>query len=105
MLRAGTDRRCSFLPLEMNSRRHALHELAARRARSSMHVRYLTRARVRLHICEWPFTYSDAFRKVISHVGSFTNIRGAHNLQYLVRTTERKPLTVFLQSGSHDFGE
>jgi hypothetical protein len=28
---------------------------------------------------------------------------GAHNLQYLVRTTERKPITVFLQSGTHDF--
>lgn len=35
--------------------------------------------------------------------GSFTNIRGAHTLQYLVRTTERRPITAFLQSGSHDF--
>ena len=32
----------------------------------------------------------NAFRKVISHVGSFTNIRGAHNFPYLVRTTPRK---------------
>ena len=71
-----------------------------------MHVRHLTRARARsVAYLQMTFTYSDAFRKVISHVGSFTNIRGAHNLQYLVRTTERKPLTVFLQSGSHDFGE
>jgi hypothetical protein len=35
--------------------------------------------------------------QVISHVGSFTNIRGAHNMPYLVRTTARRPLTVFLQ--------
>ena len=37
------------------------------------------------------------FNRVISHVGSFTNIRGAHNMPYLVRTTARRPLTVFLQ--------
>jgi hypothetical protein len=34
---------------------------------------------------------------------SFTNIRGAHNFPYLVRTTPRKPLRVLMQSGSHDF--
>ena len=45
----------------------------------------------------------DAFRKCISHVGSFTNIRGAHNFPYLVRTTPRKPIRVFMQSGTHDF--
>eukprot|EP01052_Picozoa_sp_SAG31_P018784 SAG31_NODE_1344_length_8699_cov_15.971512_6_plen_431_part_00 len=49
------------------------------------------------------FNRPDAFRKAICHVGSFTNIRGAHNLQYLVRTTPRKPIRVLLQSGTHDF--
>jgi enterochelin esterase family protein len=44
----------------------------------------------------------DAFRKVISHVGSFVNIRGGHNYEALIRKTEAKPLRVFLQDGSGD---
>lgn len=44
----------------------------------------------------------DAFRKVLSHVGSFTNIRGGHVYPALIRKTERKPLRVFLQDGSGD---
>lgn len=44
----------------------------------------------------------DYFRKVISHVGSFTNIRGGHNYHALIRKTEKKPLRVFLQEGSND---
>ena len=44
----------------------------------------------------------DEFRKVLSHIGSFTNIRGGHNYPALIRKTEKKPLRVFLQDGSHD---
>lgn len=44
----------------------------------------------------------DQFRKVISHVGSFTNIQGGHNYHALVRKTEKKPLRIFLQEGSND---
>ncbi|HVV73940.1 MAG TPA: SMP-30/gluconolactonase/LRE family protein, partial [Verrucomicrobiae bacterium] len=44
----------------------------------------------------------DQFRKVLSTVGSFTNIRGGHNYPALIRKTERKPLRVFLQDGSND---
>lgn len=44
----------------------------------------------------------DAFRKVVSHIGSFTNIRGGHVYPALIRKTERKPLRVFLQDGSND---
>ena len=44
----------------------------------------------------------DAFRKVMSHVGSFTNIRGGHVYPALIRANERKPIRVFLQDGSHD---
>ena len=43
-----------------------------------------------------------AFRKVVSHCGSFTNIRGGHNYPTMVRKAEAKPIRVFLQSGSHD---
>jgi enterochelin esterase family protein len=46
--------------------------------------------------------HPDHFRRVLSHCGSFTNIRGGHNYPYLIRATPRKPLRVFLQSGKHD---
>jgi len=42
------------------------------------------------------------FTKVLSHVGSFTNIRGGHVYPALIRKTERKPLRVFLQAGAND---
>jgi hypothetical protein len=42
------------------------------------------------------------FNRVISHVGSFTNIRGGHNFPWLIRNTPRKPIRVFLQDGSND---
>ena len=44
----------------------------------------------------------SAFGLVLSHCGSFTNIRGGHNYPYLVRTTSRKPIRVFLTSGALD---
>lgn len=44
----------------------------------------------------------DYFRKVVSHIGSFTNIRGGHVYPSLIRKTERKPVRVFLQDGSND---
>ena len=44
----------------------------------------------------------DTFRKVLSHVGSFTNIRGGHVYPALIRSTPNKPIRVFLQDGSND---
>jgi enterochelin esterase family protein len=44
----------------------------------------------------------DAFSKVISYVGSFTNIRGGHVYPALIRKTETKPIRVFLQDGEND---
>jgi enterochelin esterase-like enzyme len=45
----------------------------------------------------------DQFSKVLSHVGSFTNIRGGHNYEALIRKTKpAKPIKVFLQDGSND---
>ena len=44
----------------------------------------------------------DAFRRVLSQIGSFTNIRGGHNYPAFIRKTERKPLRVFLQDGAND---
>jgi enterochelin esterase family protein len=44
----------------------------------------------------------ELFGAVLSHCGSFVNIRGGHNYPYLVRMTERKPIRVFLQDGEND---
>lgn len=44
----------------------------------------------------------DQFQKVVSHIGSFTNIRGGHVYPALIRKTEPKPIRVFLQDGSTD---
>ncbi|WP_330346848.1 alpha/beta hydrolase [Streptomyces sp. NBC_00582] len=44
----------------------------------------------------------DAFGNVISHCGSFTNIRGGHAYPSLIRRSEKKPLRVFLQTGHKD---
>lgn len=46
--------------------------------------------------------HPDQCQRVISHCGSFTNIRGGHNYPYLVRSTPRKPLRIYLQSGEQD---
>jgi enterochelin esterase-like enzyme len=51
----------------------------------------------------------DEFSKVLSWVGSFTNIAagptvraGGHNYEAMVRKTPRKPIRVFLQDGAND---
>jgi enterochelin esterase-like enzyme len=44
----------------------------------------------------------DLFSKVLSHVGSFTNIRGGDVYPGRIRKTPHKPIRVFLQDGSHD---
>lgn len=46
----------------------------------------------------------ERFRKVVSHIGSFTNIRGGHVYPALIRRTKShaKPLRVFLQDGEND---
>ena len=44
----------------------------------------------------------ELFSKVLSHVGSFTNIRGGHNYESLIRKLPRKPIRVYLQGGSQD---
>jgi enterochelin esterase family protein len=55
-------------------------------------------------ICSFTVAWQrpDAFRKVLSHVGSFTNIRGGYVYPALIRSTPNKPLRVFLQDGSND---
>ncbi|QDU96333.1 alpha/beta hydrolase [Lignipirellula cremea] len=55
-------------------------------------------------ICAWTVAWErpDQFRKVISYVGSFTNIRGGHDYHAQIRKTEKKPIRVYLQDGAGD---
>ena len=62
-------------------------------------------------ICSWTVAWErpNEFRKVLSWVGSFTNIAsgksgraGGHNYEAMIRKTEKKPIRVFLQDGSND---
>src|SRR3954453_11319014 len=44
----------------------------------------------------------DYFRRVLSNIGSYTDLRGGNRHPALVRKTEPKPIRVFLQSGTND---
>lgn len=44
----------------------------------------------------------DSFRRVLSFIGSYANIRGGHSYPVWIRKTEGKPLRVFLQDGDKD---
>jgi len=44
----------------------------------------------------------NAFRKVLSNVGSFTNIRGGHRYPDIVLRSRKKPLRVYLCGGRND---
>ena len=62
-------------------------------------------------ICAWTVAWErpEAFSRVLSWVGSFTDIasgptlrEGGHNYPPLIRKTPKKPIRVFLQDGSND---
>jgi enterochelin esterase-like enzyme len=44
----------------------------------------------------------DEFRKVLSIVGSFVNLRGGHVYADIVQKSDKKPIRVFLQDGRND---
>lgn len=46
--------------------------------------------------------HPEQFRKVLSHVGSFVNIRGGHVYPAMIRKTDKKPLRILLQDGKYD---
>jgi len=62
-------------------------------------------------ICAWTVAWErpGEFSKVLSWVGSFTNIasgkttrEGGHNYEALIRKIPKKPIRVFLQDGAND---
>lgn len=44
----------------------------------------------------------DLFHKVLSHVGSFTNIKGGYVYPSLIRKSPRRNIKVFLEDGTND---
>jgi enterochelin esterase family protein len=44
----------------------------------------------------------DSFRKVLSNVGSFTNIRGGDAYPDIIRKSDKKPIRIFLVDGRND---
>src|SRR5690349_20721377 len=55
-------------------------------------------------ICSFTVAWQrpDQFRKVLSTIGSFTNIRGGGKYPEIVRSSDAKPIRVFMQDGSND---
>ena len=55
-------------------------------------------------ICAWTVAWNrpDQFRKVVSHVGSFANIRGGNAYPGIIRTNDWKPIRIFVQDGASD---
>jgi enterochelin esterase family protein len=55
-------------------------------------------------IAAWTVAWQrpEQFRKMISTIGSFTNIRGGHEYPNIIRKSEVKPIRVFLQDGLND---
>jgi len=44
----------------------------------------------------------DYFHKVLSEIGSFTNIEGGHNYPAYIRKKDKRDIKVFLQDGRND---
>ena len=55
-------------------------------------------------ICAWTLAWfrPDLFGNVLSHCGSFVDIRGGGKFPYLIRNESPKPIRMFFQSGSND---
>ncbi|MEQ4209399.1 alpha/beta hydrolase-fold protein [Actinopolymorpha sp. B9G3] len=55
-------------------------------------------------ICSFTVAWQrpDAFHRVLSHIGSFTDIRGGHEYPTYIRKWAKRDIKVFLQDGEND---
>lgn len=55
-------------------------------------------------ICAFTVAWNrpDVFRRVLSFIGSYTNLKGGNVYPDLIRKTEPKPIRIFLQDGDKD---
>ena len=71
-------------------------------ARTQNSAESAAQALVRLLHSAWAWNRPNSFRKVLSIVGSFTNIRGGHQYPDIVAKEKKKPIRVFLCDGRND---
>lgn len=50
--------------------------------------------------CAWE--HPEYFSKVLSQIGSYTNIRGGNNYPSIIRKHKKKDIKIFMQDGSND---
>ena len=46
--------------------------------------------------------HPEFFSKVLSHIGSYTNIRGGNNYPSIIRKHKKKDIKIFMQDGTND---
>jgi enterochelin esterase family protein len=46
--------------------------------------------------------HPEYFSKVLSHIGSYTNIRGGNNYPSIIRKHKKKEIKIFMQDGTND---
>jgi len=46
--------------------------------------------------------HPEYFHRVLSHIGSYTNIRGGNNYPSIIRKHKKKDIKIFMQDGSND---
>lgn len=46
--------------------------------------------------------FPEHFHKVLSHIGSYTDIRGGHSYPPMIRKNDKKDIKIFLQDGEND---
>jgi enterochelin esterase-like enzyme len=46
--------------------------------------------------------HPEYFHKVLSQIGSYTNIRGGNNYPFIIRKHKKKDIKIFMQDGSND---
>ncbi|HLO37948.1 MAG TPA: alpha/beta hydrolase-fold protein, partial [Lacibacter sp.] len=46
--------------------------------------------------------HPEYFNKVLSHIGSYTNIRGGNNYPSIIRKHKKKDIKIFMQDGTND---
>ncbi|HLP37568.1 alpha/beta hydrolase [Lacibacter sp.] len=46
--------------------------------------------------------HPEYFSKVLSHIGSYTNIRGGNNYPSIIRKHKKKDIKIFMQDGTND---
>lgn len=95
-----TDRYARFLIEEMIPRLESEHGLNVSQNPDDRAIAGASSGAICAFTVAWQ--RPDAFRRVLSSIGTYVDIRGGGDYPSLIRKTAPKPLRVFLQGGSND---